>query len=179
MKTLLVGMAVAGLMACAGAPDTQRERTTLQREAASTVNTMISKDPSLGPLLDSAAGYVVFPDVGKGAFVVGGAHGQGVLYQRGAPMGYVELQQASIGAQVGAQSFAELIVLQNPADVMRVKDGSFSLSANASAVALSAGIAGATDFRDGTAVFVMPRGGAMAEVAIGGQRIRYSSGGGG
>ena len=178
MKNLIVGIAVAGLMACAGAPDTQRERTQLQQQASTTLSTMTSKDPSLGPLLDSAAGYVVFPNVGKGAFVVGGAHGQGVLYQRGMPIGYVELQQASIGAQVGAQSFAELIVLQSSDDVRRIKDGTFSLSGNASAVALSAGIAGSTDFRDGTAVFVMPRGGAMAEVAIGGQRLRYSGGGG-
>lgn len=178
MKTLIVGMAVAGLMACAGAPDTQRERAQLQRQASTTLSTMTSKDPSLAPLLDMAAGYVVFPDVGKGGFVVGGAHGQGVLYRRGTPIGYVELQQASIGAQVGAQSFAELIVLQKADDVSRIKNGTFSLSGNASAVALSAGVAGSTDFRDGTAVFVMPRGGAMAEVAIGGQRLRYSGGGG-
>ena len=58
-------------------------------------------DSSLKPLMDSAAGYAVFPDVGKGGFIVGGAHGKGLLYEKGVAMGQTSMTQASIGAQAG------------------------------------------------------------------------------
>jgi lipid-binding SYLF domain-containing protein len=149
----------------------------MYQAAANTLDMMTTKDPSLRPVLTRAAGYAVFPEIGKGGFVAGAAHGRGVLYEGGLATGFVELQQASIGAQVGAQTFAELIVLDNAIDVQRLKDGKFSLGANASAVALSEGIAGATTTGDGVSVFVVPRGGAMAELSVSGQRIRYSRGG--
>jgi lipid-binding SYLF domain-containing protein len=180
MRAHLVSTAAAlALVACAGSPDTRSEKLQLQREASTTLQMMKNKDPSLRPLLETAAGYAVFPDIGKGGFIAGAAHGQGVLYEGGQPTGYVTLSQGSFGAQIGAQTFAELIVLRSSFDVERLKSGTFSLGANASAVALNAGVAAATAMNSGTPVFVVARGGVMAELSLSGQRIRYSRGGGG
>lgn len=166
-------------IACGGAaPKSAEQRNTLEDRAELTVRTMTSRDPSLRQVLDSAAGYVVFPEIGKGGLVVGAAHGRGILYENGRSSGFVELRQASIGAQAGAQTFAELIVFTDPADVQEVKSGTYDLGGSASAVVLSAGVAAATDFSDGVAVFVLPRGGVMAELSITGQQLRYSPEGG-
>jgi lipid-binding SYLF domain-containing protein len=126
-------------------------------------------------MLRSAAAYVVFPDIAKGGFVAGGAYGRGILYERGQHAGFVELNQASVGAQVGAQSFAELIVFADPVDVAKLKQGAYSMSANASAVMLSEGAAASAQFKDGVAVFVVPDRGVMAELTISGQKLNYSS----
>jgi lipid-binding SYLF domain-containing protein len=165
-------------IACGGAtPSSQGDRVRLESKAASTIQSMMAKDPSLRYLLDSAAGYAVLPEVGKGGLIVGAAHGRGVLYQNHRPVGFVELSQASIGAQAGAQSYAELVVFQDPRDVQRVRGDAYTIGGNVSAVALTAGAGGATAFKDGVAVFIEPHGGAMAEVSISGQRLKFAEGG--
>jgi len=173
---LATTLIVLGAMACGGAPKTASERTSLEQNAQATLTQMTAKDPSLQGLLDMSAGYAVFPDVGKGGLIVGGAHGKGVLYENGQRTGFVELSQASIGAQIGAQSFAEILVLRLPYDVQRIKNNQFSLDANASAVALSAGAAASASSKRGVNVFVMPRGGMMAEASVGGQQITFKGG---
>jgi lipid-binding SYLF domain-containing protein len=160
-------------VACGGAPRTESERASIEQDAALTLQRMTAKDSTLSGLLRQSAGYIVFPEIGKAGLVAGAAHGRGVLYENGRPAGYVELSEASFGAQIGAQTFAELIVFRDSYDVQRVKTDEFSLSANASAVVLDAGVAGSAVLTNGVAVFVMPRGGVMAELAVGGQRIDF------
>lgn len=168
-------MSLALLAACATAPKSQTERDTLQTEAQATLNSMQARDAGLQPVLDQSAGYAVFPEVGKGGVLVGGAYGRGILYENGQPIGFVELNQAQIGALLGGESFSEVIVFEDQDALAKVKDGRYDVGANASAVALTAGAAASTEFRDGVAVFVMPRGGLMADVSVSGQKINFES----
>jgi lipid-binding SYLF domain-containing protein len=172
-SALLVGTAAA----CGSTPDTPQEAANANQQANTALQMMINKDPSLPGLLESSAGYAVFPDIGKGGFIAGAAHGRGVLYEGGRPTGYVKLSQASLGAQIGAQTFTELIVFRSSYDVAKVKGNDYSLGGNVSAVVLTSGGAASTEFNNGVAVFVVPRGGAMAEVSLSGQKISFSKGG--
>jgi lipid-binding SYLF domain-containing protein len=175
--SLLLGL-VLGLAACATAPKTPAGRDALAANAVSTLQTMKATDPDLQSLLDRSYGYAVFPEIGKGGFIAGGAYGRGVLYEQGRLVGYVELNQGSIGAQIGAQTFAELIVLRDRSELERLRAGNFSVSGNASAVALTTGAAASARFVDGVAVFTMPRGGIMAELSVSGQQINFQPLGG-
>lgn len=159
--------------ACAGTPKTQQEGSNLESRARATLDNMKRRDPGLDRLLGQAYGYVVFPDVGKGGFIAGGAHGVGVVYERGRRIGFAELNQASLGALLGGQTFAELVVLQSPQALERVKRDQFAFGADASAVAITAGAAAGARFREGVAVFFMPRGGLMVDVSVNGQEIRF------
>ena len=162
------------VVACGStAPSTEAKQQNLEQQAQMTLRSMIQRDPSLTAVLDQSAGYAVFPEIAKGGLVAGAASGRGVLYQNGQMMGFVRLSQASIGAQVGGQTFSELVAFQDDFHVQRLKRGEFSLGANASAVVLKSGAGAAAQFRDGVAVFVVPRGGAMAELSISGQRISF------
>ncbi len=164
--------------ACATAPKTADEKADLYVDADRTLGAMRARDPGLIELLERSAGYVVFPNIGKGAFVAGGAYGRGILYEDGRRQGFVELNQASIGAQIGAQTFSELIVFTNPLDVSKLKMGDYSLGANVSAVALTTGAAAAVDANTGTFVFIMPKGGVMAELSVSGQKLNFEPAGG-
>lgn len=175
VHSLVVTVALA---ACATAPKTQAERDTLAMRATATLRTMSAADPGLRPLLDTAHGYAVFPEIGKGGLIAGAAYGRGVVYEGGRLTGYVELNQGSFGAQIGAQTFSELIVFRDRGELERLKTGSFSLGGNASAVALTTGAAKSSRFVDGVAVFVMPRGGLMAELSVSGQKINFQPAGG-
>jgi lipid-binding SYLF domain-containing protein len=177
LQICLIGLAIGlGMVttACSTAPKSATGQQDLVRDSNTTLQAMMNRDASLRPLLQRSAGYVVVPSVGKAGFIAGGAHGRGVLYQNGQAVGFIQLSQASLGAQIGAQSFDELVVFQNPADVERLKRGEWTFGGNASVVALTAGAGAATRFQGGTAVFINPRGGAMAELSISGQKLSFA-----
>jgi lipid-binding SYLF domain-containing protein len=173
---------IAALMisvgACATAPKTESGRQSLEASADATLESMKSRDSSLASILPSVEGYAVFPNIGKGGAVVGAAYGRGILFEHGHMVGYVELNQGSIGAQLGGQSFEELILFKDRTALERLKDNTFELGANASAVVLKAGAGSAAAFADGVAVFTVPKGGLMAELSISGQKLNFQAGGG-
>jgi lipid-binding SYLF domain-containing protein len=52
---------------------------------------------------DRSHGYAVFPTVGKGGLIIGGAHGTGRVYQNGQYVGDTSMTQVSVGLQVGGR----------------------------------------------------------------------------
>jgi lipid-binding SYLF domain-containing protein len=160
-------------MACATAPKGESDRRSLEQQAMATLQTMIAKDPGLRAVIDTSVGYAVFPNIGKGGAVVGAAFGRGVLFENGRPSGFVSLSQGSIGAQLGGQSFAELIVFRTRNELQKLKNSTFELGGNASAVALTAGAAASANLNDPFLVFTMPKGGLMAELSVSGQRMNF------
>jgi lipid-binding SYLF domain-containing protein len=172
-RTLASAALVVGGLACASGPDTVEEQENLQERAEGTLREMQAKDSGLEALIDQSYGYVVFPEISKGGVLVGGATGTGVAYEQGVPIGSVTVNQASIGATLGGQSFSELILFENEATFRRITGGKFTFGADASAVALKAGAAASGAFRDGVAVFVMPRGGLMVDLSVRGQELDF------
>jgi lipid-binding SYLF domain-containing protein len=169
---LVLTMVVGLLVGCATAPASRSERETLLTESVTALKRMSAEDPGVAALARRGAGYAVFPTVTKGGLVVGGARGQGVLYEQGRHTAYCDLTQATVGAQVGGQTFSELLVFETKAALDRFKAGQLAFAADASAVVLQRGVATADiPFVDGVAVVVSPLGGAMVEAAIGGQQF--------
>ncbi len=173
IKALGLMAAVGGLLVgCAHAPKTESERASLDRAASQTVNQMVSRDPGLRRLLDNSAGYVVFPSVKEGGFIVGAAAGKGVVFEGGQPTGYAEVTKGSAGAEAGGQEYAELVIVRNRDTLQNMKYGRFDFGAQASAVVIHSGAADTTTFgNNGVAVFIQPRGGAMVNLSLTGQRI--------
>ena len=172
LRTIPVVFALA-IAACASTPKTASSQLSLEQRADATLRDMRAKDASLDAAIARAPGYAVFPDVGKGGLVVGGAGGEGVLYVHGQPDGVVSINEVSIGAQAGGQSFAELIVINDPNEIGKIKSGTYSLGADASAVALQANAAASTDFTKPVTVFTQSHGGLMVEAAVAGQKLSY------
>ena len=131
-------------------------------------------DPDLARFFKNSVGYAVFPSVGKGAFIVGGAHGNGILYEGGEPVGTASLTQATVGLQVGGQAYAEIIFFETGAVLSEFKSGNLAFSGQVSGVALAAGAAANANYRWGVAIFTAPKGGLMVEASIGGQKFGYT-----
>ncbi len=133
----------------------------------------IQQDPAISKIFASAEGYVIFPNVGKGAYVVGGAAGNGAVYENGYLVGMAKLLQVDIGLQVGGQAYRQVIFFKTEDALNRFKSGNFELAGNASAVVLEEGKAANIEFREDIAVVTMPKAGAMIEVSVGGQKFEY------
>lgn len=171
---VLILTVVLGLMvSCATAPSSSEDKQALITEAATRMQQMRVEDPAVGELVKRSYGYSLFPKVGKGGLVVGGAYGRGVVYEKGQHIGYSDLTQGSVGLQAGGQTFSELLVFENKSALDRFKEGKLDFAADASAVVLKTGVATNATFVNGVAVVVSPIGGAMLEASIGGQQFTY------
>lgn len=135
----------------------------------------IAKDPVMKDLFDHAHAYVMFPNVGKGGLIVGGAHGSGILYKNAKPVGRAKVTQVSAGLQAGAQAFSEVVFLEDEAALKRFKEGGVEFSASLSAVVAKEGAAAQAKYSEGVMVFVMVKGGLMLEVSVGGQQFSFKA----
>ena len=130
-------------------------------------------NPNMAELFANAEGYAIFPNVGKGAYVIGAASGNGTVYQNGRLTGYSNLKQLDVGLQIGGKAFIEVIFFQTQAALDHFKQGNFELAANASAVILEEGVSKSVDFRDGVGVVTKSKAGAMAGISVGGQKFEF------
>jgi lipid-binding SYLF domain-containing protein len=143
---------------------------------------------------DNCYGYAVFPTIGKGGFVVGGAYGSGRVYRKGVYVGDASMTQVSLGFQAGGQAYSMIVFFQDQRAFDEFTNGSFEFGADAGAVAItaaagaSAGTTGASagasggmkdattagKYYRGLAVFTIVKGGAMYEATIAGQKFKYT-----
>jgi lipid-binding SYLF domain-containing protein len=137
----------------------------------------------------------VFPTIGKGGIVVGGAHGSGRVYEKGKVIGDSSMTQVSVGLQLGGQAYSEIIFFQDESALKKFTGGNFEFGADASVVAITAGAnanasttgssAGASGgkkdattvgkYSKGMATFTVAKGGLMYEAAIAGQKFSYKA----
>ena len=134
-------------------------------------------DSGLAEYFKKAYAWAVFPTIGKGGFIFSGAYGDGVVYEKGRPIGTTSVTQASIGLTIGGQTSSELLFFRDKAALDNFRSGNYEFSAQASAVIAREGAAAKTSYDNtGVAVFVHVKGGAMLEASIGGQKFTYHPG---
>jgi len=131
------------------------------------------KDPSMKFFFEQAFGYAVFPSVGKGGVGIGGAHGNGIVFKGENATGKTTLTQASIGFQLGGQSYREIIFFEVEDAYDRFIGGKLKFAAQVSAVAVTAGASADASYQEGVAVFTMTKGGLMYEASVGGQKFKF------
>jgi lipid-binding SYLF domain-containing protein len=142
---------------------------------------------------EKSYGYAVFPTIGKAGFGVGGAHGKGQVYERGRYVGDTAMTQLSVGFQAGGQAYSQIVFFEDERAFDEFTSGAFEFGGGVSAVAITAaasgqvGTTGASaaasggkkdattkgEYHKGMAVFIIVKGGAMAEASVGGQKFSY------
>ena len=142
---------------------------------------------------ETAYGYAVFPNIGKGGIGIGGAYGKGHVYEKGQYIGDCKMTQATVGFQFGGQAYRQIVFFEDERAFKEFTDGSFEFGAEASAVAITAAAgakantagasagasAGQNDakvvgvYHKGVATFTVAKGGLMYEASVGGQKFSY------
>jgi lipid-binding SYLF domain-containing protein len=145
---------------------------------------------------NSAYGYAVFPTIGKGGLIVGGAHGSGHVYEKGKYIGNTSMTQLSVGFQAGGQAYSQIIFFEDKRALDEFTNGNFEFEAGVSAVAITAaaggtaGTSGASagasgskkdattvgsSYYKGMAVFTIVKGGAMYQATVAGQKFTFDA----
>ena len=167
---LAIGMVFTNNFAKAWDPDVNDQ---LELSVAQAIIKANEKDSSLTKWFDTAYAYAVYPRVGKGGFVVGGAYGKGLVIHGDTTVGETSISQLTLGAQVGGQVYAQFIMFRDKTAFDHFTRGNFEFGAQVSAVAITMGASLDASYGGGVAVFTLAEGGLMAEATIGGQKFKY------
>ncbi len=169
-QILVLGLLMISVMGLNA--QTQKQQRIID-DAAKAKTTLLEKNEDLQKFFDNAAGYVIFPNVGKGGFIIGGASGNGAVYENGKVVGMADLKKINIGLQAGGQAIIEVIFFETKKDLKNFQESNYEFAADASAVALKSGIAVNAEYKSGVAVFALPKAGLMADASVGGQKFTY------
>ena len=163
-------------------------------EYADTINIFKNAGES-GSFFANSYGYAVFPTIGKGGLVVGGAYGKGRVYASGNHVGDTSMTQVTVGFQLGGEAYSQIIFFEDKRAFEEFTSGNFEFSATASAVAITAGASAAATttgtsagasggkhdattkggYHKGMAIFTVAKGGLMYEASIAGQKFSYTA----
>ena len=148
-------------------------RVTAQQDVEKAIAEFKKADSGIAKVFATAHGYAIFPSVGKGAIGIGGAHGNGHVYEQGRLIGHTTLTQVTVGFQFGGQAYREVIFFKDKTALDDFTRGNFEFSAQATAVAITAGASADLAYNGGVAIVTMAKGGLMYEASVGGQKFSY------
>ena len=164
---------IIGVLVCVGALATLGDEKPLGDQVKSAISLFKSDSKTVAKLFDTAYGYAVLPSVGKGAVGVGGAHGVGQVFEKGSLIGQCELSQVTLGAQLGGQTFDEVIFFETKEALSNFKSNEWAMSAGVSAVAAAESASADAKYKNGVMVFTIAESGLMFEASVGGQKFRF------
>ena len=171
-----IGLLGAGCTTTGGASgDPAARRQAIDSAADSALSRLYKEAAGSQEMVAAAQGVLVFPTFVSAGFIVGGAHGQGVLRQGGKSTGFFRMTEASVGLLAGAQSQAVFILFMTSDTLSRFQasrgwtagvDGSIALvtvGANARVTTQTA--------QQPIVGFVLTNAGLMGNVSLNGNRI--------
>ncbi len=173
MKKLILGLFLAFAATTAFAQkEVNTDKIVSDAEVAKTA--FLKDDSGMEELFDSAYGYIILPNVGKGGLLVGGAAGNGAVYQAGELVGFAKMTQLTIGFQLGGQTYSEVVFFEDGEAFNRFLENKIEMSAQVSAVAAASGASANAKYVEGVAVFTRTKGGLMYEASVGGQQFKFT-----
>ncbi|WP_439816729.1 lipid-binding SYLF domain-containing protein [Zavarzinia sp. CC-PAN008] len=146
-------LGAAGLVKVASNPAFAASSTQILVDKARTTVQTLAADPNLQAMrrqLRTATGVLIIPQLLKGAFIIGGSGGEGVLLGRNgngwSSPAFYTMAAASIGFQIGAQSQEIIFIITNENGLRAVMRNEMKLGVDASIAIgpIGAGIEGST-----------------------------------
>lgn len=173
MKKKLTILLIYLAFTCNAYAQSESKRESIIQDSEEAKAAFLKTDPDMEKLFKSAYGYVVLPNIGKGGFLVGGAAGRGVAYEKGEKIGFASMSQVTAGLQAGGQAYSEIIFFETEEAFSRFKENKIEFTAQLSAVAIKPGASASSTYMDGVMVFTMSKGGLMYEATLGGQKLKF------
>ena len=169
----IVGLA-SGFATVARADDASK-RAGIDSSVDAALSNLYASVPGSQDVVRRGAGVLVFPNIAKAGFIVGGATGDGALRVGGRSTGYYNTSGLSFGLQAGAETHSLAFVFMTP-DALRhfqSSDG-WDAGADASVAVVKVGGGGKLDASQMTKpvqVFVFGNKGLMGSLSLEGTKI--------
>jgi len=147
----------------------------LEKDSRAALKTLYDNSPGAKSLGDKAKGILVFPNVTKAGFIIGGQGGDGVLIVNDKVVGYYNTAAVSVGLQAGAQSFGYTMFFMSDAVLKDFQNSkNFQIGMGPNVVFIDAGAA--KDINTLTAkadvyAIIFDQKGLMAGIGLQGSKI--------
>jgi lipid-binding SYLF domain-containing protein len=157
------------------APAYAASKSELNASSKTALNKLVASVPAAKALNAKAVAVLVFPSITKAGLMIGGQYGEGVLWQKGKPVGYYNTAGASYGLQAGAQKYgyAMFFMTQKALDSLQSAEG-FEVGVGPSVVVIDQGMAknvNTNTLTEDIYAFVFAQQGLMAGVGLQGNKI--------
>lgn len=147
----------------------------LNRKASASLVALYKQTPSAKQVGDRAKGILIFPDIVKGGFIVGGQIGDGVLRVGGKTAGYYRSVAASYGLQAGIQAFGYALMFMDDDSLAYLdKSEGWEIGVGPSVVVVDEGMGktlSTTTLQSGVYAFIFSQKGLMAGVGLQGAKV--------
>ncbi len=147
----------------------------LSRDSSASLNRLYAKVPAAKALGPKAHAILVFPKVTKAGLGVGGQYGEGALLQNGKAVAYYSTAGASVGLQIGAQTYGYAMFFMNAGALAQLdKAEGFEVGVGPTVVVVDEGKAKSmttTTAKDDIYAFIFGQKGLMAGLGIQGNKI--------
>lgn len=169
---------VLALFAMAFAPKGQAMAASaaeIDRNVQKALQKLYAKSAPAREMGQKAKAILVFPDIVKGGFIVGGQYGEGALLKDGKVSGYYNSVSASYGLQAGVQKYGYVLFLMSDSS-LRFLDRSdgWELGMAPNIVVVDVGAAGGistTTAKSDMYAFFFDQKGLMAGIGLQGTKI--------
>lgn len=173
-----IAVALLGFMVAATAPPGAARAASASEIDAKVdiaLNELLAESPAAQAIAGKALAVLVFPDIVKAGFGVGGQFGEGALRKDGVTVGYYNITAASFGLQLGAQAFSQALFFMTE-DALAYLDRSkgFEIGADANVAVANEGLnvdATSSTIQDPIVAFAFGQKGLMAGATIEGSKI--------
>lgn len=147
----------------------------INRDVRSALQNLYAKTPSAQVLGEKAKAILVFPNITKAGFIVGGQYGEGAMIRNGKIAGYYNTVSASYGLQAGIQKYGYALFLMTDSMLkyLNRSDG-WELGVGPSVVVVDVGKAGGistTTAQSDAYAFFFDQKGLMAGLGLQGTKI--------
>jgi lipid-binding SYLF domain-containing protein len=173
VSAALLGLALAALAPAPAADAASAAE--IDARVDLTLRSLLAESETARAVADRAVAVLVFPEIVKAGFGIGGQYGEGALRRDGETVGYYNIASASFGLQIGAQSYAQVLYFMTE-EALRSLDrvGGFEIGADANVALVNEGMnvdVSSTTVRDPILAFAIGQQGLMAGITIEGSKI--------
>jgi len=155
--------------------DPAAQRKAIDSAADSALDRLFTEVPGSQDLVKSAQGVMASPTFVSAGFIVGAAHGRGVMREGGKSTGYFSMTEGSFGWLAGAQSQAVFILFMTESAQKQLQaSNGWTAGVDGSVAVLSAGANAQVTTQTAqqpVVGYVLTNAGLMANVSINGSRI--------
>ena len=156
------------------------------------------ENPKISPYFNDSYAYIIYPSITKGGLIIGFGEGTGTIFREGLDVGEAKVTLFSLGAQLGAQTYSQIIFFKDQSAYKNFLAQGFIFSANASAAFITLGAnaqagtggvsssASAGDLAKNTsprmdgaynnsiATFMLTKAGLMGQATLGGETFDFT-----
>jgi lipid-binding SYLF domain-containing protein len=170
-----VALALCLLFSMGAAPANAASAGEIDQSADAALKALYEKFPAAQTLSKDAKGILVFPEIVKGGFIIGGLYGEGALRKGSSTLGYYSTVAASYGLQAGLQKYGYALIFMRDSDLRYLdRSDGWELGVGPNITVVDAGMAKSittTTGRSGVYAFFFSQKGLMAGMGLQGSKI--------